>query len=134
MESSDARILRGAAIPTALAGVLAALLSLLVAGPKGALGAVIGLAVVVVFFSISVLVVAWAAKISPHTMMAAALLSYAVKLIAMFALIAAFNNVTAWNPRAFAWTVIALTLTWIMGEALVTVRSRTTYVEPDGRS
>jgi ATP synthase protein I len=134
MESSDARILRGAAIPTALAGVVAALISLLVAGPKGALGAVIGLVVVVVFFSISVFVVNWAAKISPQTMMAAALLSYAVKLVATFALIAALNGVTVWNPRAFAWTVIALVLVWILSEALVTVRSRTPYVEPDGKS
>jgi ATP synthase protein I len=37
MESSDARILRGAAIPTGVAGVVAIAASLVVAGPKGAL-------------------------------------------------------------------------------------------------
>jgi ATP synthase protein I len=134
MESSDARIFRGAAIPTALAGVVAALISILLAGPKGLLGSLIGLAVVVVFFSISMIAVNWAAKISPQTMMAAALLSYAVKLLGMFVLIALLNGVTAWNPRAFAWTVIALTLVWILSEARATIKLRTPYVVPDSEA
>ncbi len=134
MESSDARIFRGAAIPTALAGVLAALISVLLAGPKGLFGSLIGLAVVVAFFSISMIAVNWAAKISPQTMMAAALLSYAVKLLGMFALIALLNDVTVWNARAFAWTVIALTLVWILSEARATIKLREPYVVPDGEA
>ena len=134
MESSDARIFRGAAIPTALAGVVAALISVLLAGPKGLLGSLIGLAVVVAFFSISMIVVNWAAKISPQTMMAAALLSYAIKLLGMFALIALLNGVTIWNPRAFAWTVIALTLVWILSEARATIKLREPYVVPDNEA
>jgi len=134
MESSDARIFRGAAIPTALAGVVAALVSLLLAGPKGLFGSLIGLAVVVVFFSISMVAVNYAAKVSPHAMMAAALLSYAVKLLGMFALIAVLKNVTIWNPKAFAWTVIGLTLVWILAEARATIKLRTPYVVPDSEA
>jgi len=134
MESSDARIFRGAAIPTALAGVAAALISLLLAGPKGLFGSLIGLAVVVVFFSISLAAVNYAAKISPQAMMAAALLSYAVKLLGMFALIAVLNGVTIWNPKAFAWTVIGLTLVWILAEARTTIKIRAPYVVPDSEA
>jgi len=134
MESSDARIFRGAAIPTALAGVVAALISILLAGPKGLFGSLIGLAVVIVFFSISMVAVNYAAKISPQAMMAAALLSYAVKLLGMFALIALLNRVTIWNPRAFAWTVIGLTLIWILSEARATIKLRAPYVVPAGEN
>jgi ATP synthase protein I len=134
MESSDARIFRGAAIPTALAGVVAALISLLLAGTKGLFGSLIGLAVVVVFFSISMIAVNYAAKISPQAMMGAALLSYAVKLLGMFALIAVLNDVTIWNPKAFAWTVIGLTLVWILAEARATIKLRAPYVVPDSEA
>lgn len=127
MESSDARILRGAAIPTAVAGVVAAVIGLLAAGPKGLLGAAFGVVVVLVFFGISVLVVA---RISRQLLMQAALLSYAVKLIVLFGLIIAVKNVGFMDPKAFAWTVIGLTLVWIMAETRVTLSIREPYVQP----
>ena len=130
MESSDARILRGAAIPTGLAGVAAIVIGLLVAGSKGALGAAIGLAVVIVFFSISVFVVNYTAKISPGTMMMAGLLSYAVKFIVVLGLVIALHDVTFWNPKAFAWTVVALTLIWIMAETRATLQVRVIELAP----
>ena len=43
-------------------------------------------------------------------------------------------GVTAWNPRAFAWTVISLTLVWILSEARATLRLREPYVVPDGEA
>lgn len=133
MQSSDARILRGAAIPTGLVGVAIILVSLLVAGTKGALGAAIGLAVVVVFFSISVIAVSYASKISPAAMMPAALGSYLIKLVAMFALIALLAGVDVWNTRAFAWTVIVLTLVWTFAEARTSFKHKHLTVEPGVR-
>lgn len=116
MQSSDARILRGAAIPSGLAGVAAVLVGLPLGGAKGALGAAIGAIVVLAFFSISVVAVSYAAKVSPQMMFAAAVFSYITKLFVMFALVALFQDVTAWNSEAFAWSVIALTLVWIGAE------------------
>jgi ATP synthase protein I len=130
MESSDARILRGAAIPTGLVGVIAIVISLLTTGSKGALGAVIGVAVVIVFFTISVLVVNYTAKISPQTMMTAGLMSYAVKFLAVLGLVIALKNVTFWNPRAFAWTVVVLTLVWIMAETRALLQTRVIELAP----
>jgi ATP synthase protein I len=130
MESSDARILRGAAIPTGLVGVAAVVISLLTAGSKGALGAAIGAAVVILFFTISVVVVTYTAKISPQTMMMAALLSYAVKFIVVLSMVIALRDVTFWSPKAFAWTVVALTLVWIMGEARASLQVRVIELAP----
>ncbi|HEV7934687.1 MAG TPA: hypothetical protein VGP70_20555 [Actinomadura sp.] len=134
MQSSDVRILRGAAIPTGLVGVVAVVLSLLIAGPKGALGAAIATAVVVVFFTISHVAVAYAAKVSPQTMMLAALASYLLKILAVMLLISALNRVTVWNPRAFAFTVLALIATWISAEIRTTLRTRTAYVDEPARA
>jgi ATP synthase protein I len=130
MESSDARILRGAAIPTGVAGVLAIVISLLAAGSKGALGAAIGTAVVIAFFTISVAVVSYTAKISPQTMMMAGLLSYAAKFIVVLGMVIAFRDVTVWSPKTFAWTVVALTLVWVMGETRASLQVRVIELAP----
>lgn len=130
MQPSDARILRGAAIPSALAGVAAVLAGLLLAGAKGALGAAIATVVVMAFFGISVVAVSYASKISAQMMFAAAVFSYITKIFAMFALVALFKDASAWNPQAFAWSVIALTLVWIGFEIRTTLKTKMLYVEP----
>ncbi|MGI8328952.1 hypothetical protein ACRYCC_03245 [Actinomadura scrupuli] len=130
MESSDARILRGAVIPTGVAGVVAIAASLVTAGSKGALGAAIGAVVVVAFFTISVVVVSYTAKISPETMMMAGLLSYAAKFIVVLAVVLALRDVTFWNPKAFAWTVVGLTLVWIVAETRTSLQVRVIDLAP----
>jgi ATP synthase protein I len=134
MESSDARILRGAAIPTGIVGLVAILAGLALAGAKGALGSAIGVAVVLVFFTLGVLVVSYVTKISQQLMMMAGLISFLIKFIAVFALIAAFRGVTAWNAHAFGWTVLALTLVWLAAETNATINAKTPYTETAPRS
>ena len=50
MLSNDAKILRGSAVLAAPVGIVAAVLSTVLAGEKGLIGALVGLAVVLVFF------------------------------------------------------------------------------------
>ncbi|WP_315987157.1 hypothetical protein [Actinomadura sp. HBU206391] len=110
----------------------AVLLALPLAGAKGAVGAAIATVVVVAFFTISHVAVGYAAKVSPQTMMLAAMSSYVLKILAVMLLISVLNNVTIWNPKVFAWTVLALIATWIGGEIRTTLKSRTPYVDdPD---
>ncbi|MFD0853739.1 hypothetical protein ACFQ07_15990, partial [Actinomadura adrarensis] len=118
-------------IPSALAGLVAVAASMALAGGKGALGAAIGTVVVIAFFAISVLAVSYASRISAQAMFAAAIFSYIFKIFAMFAMVIAFEGVTAWNPKAFAWSVIALTLVWIGAEIRATVKAKTFYVDPE---
>lgn len=129
MQSSDARILRGAAIPSALAGVAATLVGLLVAGSKGALGAALGSVTVIVFFSISLVAVSYASKVSPQAMFGAAIFSYVGKLIVLFALLGLFRDATAWHPKVFAWTVVALTLIWLGVETRALIKLKIPYVD-----
>ncbi|RFS81920.1 ATP synthase protein I [Actinomadura pelletieri DSM 43383] len=131
MHTSDARMLRGAAIPAAAAGVGAVLIGLLTAGGKGALAAALASVVVIAFFSISALVVSWAAKISTQTMMLAALASYAVKILAVMVLVRAMDEVTIWNTTVFGWTVIALALLWIAAEFRIAMQQKLYIDEPE---
>lgn len=129
MHSSDARILRGAAIPTGLAGAAALVVGLLVAGAQGALGAALGTFVAIAFFSVSVVAVSHASKISPQMMFAAAVFSYITKIFVMFGLIAVFQDVEAWDAQVFGYTIIALTLVWIVAEIRVATRTKMLYVD-----
>lgn len=117
MQNHDARILRGAIIPTVLAGVPAIVAGAVLVGVKGAIGAAIGLAVVVAFFSIGLLAVTFAARISPMMMMQAAIFSYLVKVIALIGLVTVLEGVTIWHPPTFALTAIGLTVVWVAAEA-----------------
>jgi ATP synthase protein I len=65
-------------------------------------------------------------------MMLAAVAGYAVKILAVMGLISALKHVTVWNPRAFAWTVIVLVLTWIVAEFRVALKVRSYVDEPAG--
>ncbi|XRQ05106.1 hypothetical protein ACN3XK_52410 [Actinomadura welshii] len=128
MQSNDARMLRGAAIPTAVVGVGAVLIALLAAGGKGALAAALASVVVIAFFSISAVVVSWAGRISAQTMMLAALASYLVKILAVMVLVTAIDGVTIWNTKVFGWTVIGLALVWIAAEFRVALQQRS-YID-----
>lgn len=130
MQANDARLIRGAALPTAAAGVIAVITSALVSGLEGAIGAVIAPVIVVIFFSISQLVVSWASRISPQTMMLAALVSYVLKVLAVLGFVIALGNATFLDTKAFAWSVVACTLVWIAAEVRLMKRMRVFYVEP----
>ncbi|MBT2209240.1 hypothetical protein [Actinomadura sp. NEAU-AAG7] len=129
MQPSDARILRGAAIPTAGVGVGAVLIGLLAAGAKGAFAAALAAVVVIAFFSISALAVAWASKISSQTMMLAALASYVVKILAVMVLVTTMDGVSAWDTAVFGWTVVGLALTWIAAEFRVAMQRGRPYID-----
>jgi ATP synthase protein I len=133
MLASYATVVRRAAVPTALAAVLAVVLSAVLVGTKGLVGALIGVAIVIVFFGISIVVVGWAARISPPAMMIAALSSFLVKIIALAVVVSSLNGTTAFSTRSLGFTAIACVLVWSVAQVIVTMRVRMLYVEPDGK-
>ncbi|GAA4387857.1 hypothetical protein GCM10023088_60500 [Actinomadura verrucosospora] len=131
MHTSDARMLRGAAIPTSVVGVGAVVIGLLTAGAQGALAAALASVVVIAFFSVSALVVSWASRLSAQTMMLAALASYAVKILAVMVLVTAIDGVSIFNTQVFGWTVIGLALLWIGAEFRVVLQRRPYIDDPE---
>ncbi|KPI10916.1 hypothetical protein OV450_3224 [Actinobacteria bacterium OV450] len=131
MRSDDVRSLLHAAVPTAAAGALAAVISAVVAGGKGALGAVIATLLVMLFMGIGFVVLQRTAKSLPHLFQAMGLMLYTAQILLLFVFLAVFKNTTLFNPRAFAITLVATTLVWIGAQTRAHMKAKILYVEPD---
>ncbi|MEU0564343.1 hypothetical protein ABZ297_02955 [Nonomuraea sp. NPDC005983] len=133
MQANDVRVLKSAALPTLAVGVVAVVVALLLSGGKGALGAAVGTLLVGVFFSISVVAVSYASRISPQMMAIGAMGSYLVKVVVIMLMLATFGDTTAWNSRAFAWSVVVCTLVWTAFEVRAFIKTKMLYVDPDAK-
>lgn len=130
MQANDVRVLKGAVIPTAAVGAVVILVTALLSGATGALGAAIGLLVVAVFFTISLVAVSSASRVSPSVMMVTAITTYAVKVLVIMALLKMFESATAFDPKAFGWSAIICTVVWTAGEMRGFVKTKMLYVDP----
>jgi ATP synthase protein I len=131
MPAYYAVILRRSALLTAPVALLMIVLGAVFAGSKGLLGAALGVALVIAFFGISVLVVGRAAKVSPQAMMAAAVGTFLVKILVLIILIGSFQNSTAFNDKVFGLTVIVCVLSYSAAQIIWSIRLKIPYVEPD---
>ncbi|GAA0367581.1 hypothetical protein GCM10009530_16880 [Microbispora corallina] len=131
MQANDVRVLKGAAVPTLVVGLVAVIVAAVLSGAGGALGAGIGVVLVAAFFTVSLVVVSWAGRISPMAMMTAAVVGYIVKVLAIMAALNAFDGTTVFDSRVFALATILCTLTWTVGEMRGFMKLKLLYVEPD---
>ena len=134
MLASYATVARRAAVPTALAAVLMVALSAGLVGTKGLVGALIGVALVIVFFGISIVVVGRAARVSQPAMMIAALASFLVKIVALAVVMSSLRGTTAFSTRSLGFTAIVCVLVWGAAQTVAAMRVRLLYVEPDGKA
>ena len=132
MLANYAGIVRRSVVTTAAAGAVMAVISLAVGGGKGLLGAVLGIALVAVFFAISVVAVGRAAKISPQAMMITAMTTYLVKIVVLLFFVVRFASSTTFNTRLFGLTAIVCILAWSASQITWSLRLNFLYVEPDG--
>jgi ATP synthase protein I len=131
MLAKYAIIVRRAGALTAIAAAVMVAISAALVGVKGLTGALVGVAIVTVFFGISVLVVGRAARRSPQAMMVAALVTYVVKIIALAVIISAMNGTTAFSTRTAGFVAIGCILVWSAAQMITAVKIKMLYVEPD---
>ncbi|TDU04160.1 ATP synthase protein I [Streptomyces sp. 846.5] len=131
MLSNDAKILRGSAVLAAPVGFVAAVLSTVLAGEKGLIGALVGLAVVLVFFGAGFWALMRITQDKPQLVMSAGMLVYAVQILLVGVFIVVFKHTTLFNGKAFALTLLVTALAWVGGQVLHTLRSKTLYVDPE---
>ncbi len=123
-------ILRAAAGPTVIVGVLAMALAGVLRGWSGVLAAALGAVVVLAFFAVGQYVLGVILERNPESAMTAALVLYLVKVVVLFALIAVVRGAPGFDSRAFALTILACTLTWTCAEVWALGRTRMLVVEP----
>jgi ATP synthase protein I len=131
MMENYARVIRRSALITAAVAAAMVAISAAASGAKGAIGALIGVGVVIVFFGISVLVVGRAARVNPQVMMIAALGSYIVKFVGLAVLMIALGHSTAFSGRLLGLTAIVCILTWSVAQVVTAMKLKVPYVEPE---
>jgi len=131
MLAKYATIVRRAGALTAIAAAIMVAVSAALVGVKGLIGALVGVAIVTVFFGISVLVVGWAARKSPQAMMVAALVTYLVKIVALAIVVSTLHGMTAFSDRALGFTEIGCILVWSAAQVITAVKVKMLYVEPE---
>jgi ATP synthase protein I len=132
MLASYGPIARRSAVITAGAALIMVVLSTVLGGAKGLLGSVLGVALVAIFFAISITAVNRAAKISPQAMMITAIGSYTIKILVLVFVAAHFSGTTAFNGKLFGLTAIVCVLVWTFAQVIWSMKLKVLYVEPDG--
>jgi ATP synthase protein I len=133
MSANYARIVRRSAVFTAVAAAVMVAACAAIGGTRGLVGALLGVALVVAFFGISVTVVGRAARSGPQAMMLAAIVTYTVKIVVLAMLVAWLGGADlAFDPRLFAVTAIACVLVWSAAQVFTSMRMRVLYFHPDG--
>jgi ATP synthase protein I len=134
MLANYSKIVRRAGALTAVAAAIMVAVSAALVGVKGLIGALIGVAVVAVFFGISILVVGRAARVSPQAMMVAALASYLVKIVGLAVIVSRLNGTTAFSTKTLGFVAIGCILVWTGAQAVTAMKLKMLYVEPDSAS
>jgi hypothetical protein len=102
-------------------------------GPVGAIGALAGVALVVISYLISGFSVAWADAVHPRLIMSVGLVTYAVKIVVLGVVMAGIAA-TGWPGLApMGATIIAAVVVWTVAQLLWTLRAPLPYVEPDSK-
>ncbi|ASU85306.1 hypothetical protein CDO52_23170 [Nocardiopsis gilva YIM 90087] len=130
MQEHDARVLRGAAIPTAVVGLIAMIVAFAIAGTHGLIGAVLGTLLVIVFFAVSAVIIAWTGERRPELLLPVAFLVYTTKVGILAAALILFKGTTAFDSNVLALTTLACVIAWLSGHAFMSMRVKRPYVEP----
>ena len=133
MLAKYATIVRRAGALTAVAAAIMVAVSAALVGVKGLIGGLIGVALVTVFFGISVLAVGRAARVSPQAMMVAAMVTYLVKIVLLAVVVSSLNGTTAFSTRTLGFVAIGCILVWSATQAVTTMKLKMLYVEPERR-
>ena len=131
MLAKYAIIVRRAGAWTAAAAAIMVAVSAVLVGVKGLIGALIGVAIVTVFFGISVLVVGRAARVSPQAMMVAAMVTYMVKIVLLAVVVSSLNGTTAFSTRTVGFVAIGCILVWSAAQVITAMKVKMLYVEPE---
>jgi ATP synthase protein I len=132
MQAHLASMTRRSAAVAAAVAVVMVVLSAVIDGHKGLIGAGIAVVVVAAFFGLSAFALLRASRVSPQAMMLAGIGTYTFKILVLLFLVGRFQNSTAFSPWLFGLTAIVLVLVYDGALAVTWTRTKQLYVEPDG--
>lgn len=131
MLANYARIVRRSVALTAVIAVAMVAVSVAVGGAPGLTGALLGVALVAVFFGIDVVAIGRAARVSPQAVMLTAIVAYLFKIIGLAVVMVNLQGTTAFNTKLFGVTAIVCILGWCGAQVAASIKVKTPYVEPN---
>ncbi|AJE82304.1 MULTISPECIES: ATP synthase I [Streptomyces] len=131
MPSQDARTLLYLAAPTAAVGAITAVVSGFVAGSKGAIGGLVGAAVVIVFMGLGLYVLQRTAKSLPQLFQAMGMMLYVAQLLLLLVFVGVFKDTSLFNPKAFALALVIGTVVWMAAQARAHMKAKIFYIDPE---
>jgi ATP synthase protein I len=120
---------RYAVIVTAIVAVLALVVAFLMRGGPGLLGALVGAVIAAGLGWLGTWVMARTARASPAGVMIGAMTAFGAKILFMLVFLLLFQGTTLFDNRSFAFTMLAVTVAWIIGEVVGFVRTRIPAVD-----
>lgn len=126
----DALVLRRAGVGAVVAGGVVVVISSWVGGSSAAIGAVLGTALVVVFFSVGQVALGAVLRSNPQMALTMALTLYLVKIGVLLLIIVLFADTTAFDTKAFAAAILTGTLVWTLLEVWIFGTTKVLYVDP----
>ena len=123
-------IVKRAALPTALVGLVISAIAYFVKGTNALAGAALGVTIVVVFFSIGQVFLDRVIKSNPSMALSVALMIYLAKIGILFILLLLFKDTEAFDTKVFALAILTCTLVWTGAEVWAFSTSKVLYVEP----
>ena len=107
----------------------AAVLGLVLRGVPGLVGALIGAVLGLAAGLVTTLVMRGTARTSPAGVMIGAMTAFGAKILFMLVFLLLFQGTTLFDSRSFAFTMLAVTAAWIVGEVVGFVRTRIPAVD-----
>jgi ATP synthase protein I len=126
------RIVRWSAVLTAAVAAIMVAVSAAIGGTHGLIGALLGVALVAIFFGIDVAVIGKMAKISPQAIMGAAIGLYLFKILVLAVAVKELSDTTFFNGKLFGFTALVCILAYCASQVFASIRTKTLYVNPDG--
>jgi ATP synthase protein I len=128
-----AQIARWSAVVTAAVAVVMMAICAAIGGIHGLIGALLGVALVAIFFGIDLVVLSRALRVSPQMMMLAAVALYIFKIIVLAVAVSQLRGVSAFSPRLFGITAVVCVVAWCAAQVIASIKQKTLYVNPDGK-
>ncbi|AFR08677.1 MULTISPECIES: hypothetical protein [Nocardiopsis] len=137
MQEHDARILRGAALPSAACGVLAIAVSALFAGMAGALGSALAVVIILACFGLGQWAVMMVTRRNKDLFLAANMLGFVVKMALLGILLVTLGRsplIADLSSNSFVYSALAVVLVWLGGQTWATSRAKILHVDPSESS
>jgi hypothetical protein len=117
-------MLRTSALPTVAVSLVAVVVAAIAGGARPAWSAALGAGMVIVFFSLSLLVMQRTAGWQPTAVMSVVLATYTAKIVALGVAMILLRDASWLSGQALALTVIACTIVWLAFEMRAFTRLR----------